>query len=309
MITPVIKDSEMLASSCPVCGSSDQSKIFAESNFDQKKIGEFAFASRKFPEYMHYRLVDCPVCDLLYASPMPQPSLLIKAYYEASFDSAQETHYASRTYASFLPGIIRRIPDLDGALDIGTGDGAFLEELAAKGFTRIAGVEPSGAPIAAAKDEIRPLIKNAVFRGDDFPKEGFSLVTCFHAFEHMYEPLEVCRSIYALLKPGAAAFFIYHNRHALFAKLMGIKSPIYDIEHLQLFSKKSVEFLLNKCGFVDIKVKILCNCYPLHYWLKLFPFPLRLKKVLVSGLRKTIIAYVPIVLPAGNFAVICYKRH
>lgn len=309
MITLLIKDSEILVRSCPVCGSSDQSNIFAEADFDLKKIGEFAFASRKFPEYMHYRLFACPVCDLLYASPIPQPSLLIKAYCEASFDSAQETHYASRTYGSFLPGIIRRLPDLDGALDIGTGDGAFLEELVAKGFTHVAGVEPSRAPIAAAKDKIRPLIKNAVFKGNDFPKGGFSLVTCFHTFEHMHEPLEVCRSIYALLKPGGAAFFICHNRHALSAKLMGMKSPIYDIEHLQLFSKKSAEFLLNKCGFVDIIKKTVFNYYPLHHWLKLFPFPSKLKSVLISGVRKIIIAYVPIVLPAGNFAVICYKRH
>ena len=304
----MIKDSPMFVSSCPVCGSSDQSNIFAEADFDLEKIDEFTFASRKLPEYMHYRLVDCPLCDLLYASTIMHPSLLLEAYCQASFDSAEETHYASRTYGSFLAGIIPRLPDLDGALDIGTGDGTFLEELLVKGFTCIAGVEPSEAPIAAAKDKIRPLIKNAVFMKDDFPKESFSLVTCFQALEHMPEPLETCRSIYALLKPGGAAFFICHDRRALSAKLIGLKSPIYDIEHLQLFSKKSVAFLLNKCCFVDIKIKPVFNCYPLHYWLKLFPFPRKFKRLVILIFKKIKIGYLPFFLAAGNIAVIGYKK-
>ena len=41
----------------------------------------------------------------------------------------------SRTYAGFLPAIMRQLPDLDGVLDIGTGDGAFLLDKA--GFKNI----------------------------------------------------------------------------------------------------------------------------------------------------------------------------
>ena len=298
----------MTARSCPVCGSSDQLNIFTESNFDQEKINEFTFASRKLPDYMHYRLVNCPGCDLLYASLIPQPDSLTKAYFEASFDSVQEAHYASRTYAGFLSGIMRRLPDLEGALDIGAGDGAFLEELIARGFSRVAGVEPSKAPLTFAKDKIRPLIKNSVFRGEDFPKESFSLVTCFQTLEHMRQPLESCRSIYALLKPKGAAFFICHNRRGLCAKIMGLKSPIYDIEHLQLFSKKSIGILLEKCGFTGIKIKPVFNYYPLQYWVRLFPFSAKLKSGLVSWLRKIKLAQAPIMLAAGNFAVICYKK-
>ncbi len=308
MISSLTKDSEMINRPCPVCGSCDESGIFAAADFDPQNLDGHAFASRKLPEYMHYRLVACPLCDLLYASPVPQRGLLTRAYCQAPFDSAGETHYASRTYASFLPDIIRRIPDSSGALDIGTGDGAFLEELLKSGFTWAAGVEPSRASISAAKDNIRPLIKNACFRGDEFAKKSFSLVTCFQTLEHVSEPLESCRSIYELLKPGGAAFFICHNRRAFQTKMMGLKSPIYDIEHLQLFSRKSAEFLLKNCGFVDITVKAVFNCYPLHYWVKLFPFPLRFKRLAIQILKKVRIGYLPILLPAGNIAIIGYKK-
>jgi len=87
-----------------------------------------------------------------------------------------------------------------------------------------------------------------------------------------------------------------------------MKSPIYDIEHLQLFSKKSIRILLEKCGFTGIKIKAVCNCYPLQYWIRLSPFPAKLKSGLISGLRKIKLDQMPIKFPAGNFAVICYKK-
>jgi len=120
---------EMTNRNCPVCGSSDESHVFAESNVDLSKLDAFAFASRKFPEYMHWRLIECQNCDLLYATPAPTPESLNVAYDAAAFDSGPEAKYAALTYARFLPGIKRKLADANGALDIGTGDGAFLQHL------------------------------------------------------------------------------------------------------------------------------------------------------------------------------------
>jgi predicted rRNA methylase YqxC with S4 and FtsJ domains len=63
---------------------------------------------------------------------------------------------------------LENIPDTQGALDIGTGDGAFLEELLKKGFTEIIGVEPSNVPIQSSLPEIIPLIKNGQFEAKNF---------------------------------------------------------------------------------------------------------------------------------------------
>ena len=299
---------EMVSRSCPVCGSNNQSKVFAKADFDFNLLDSFAFASRKLPEYMHYRLISCPVCDLLYASPIPKQNVLATAYHEAAFDSSEEARYASRTYGSFLPEIIQQLPNLDGAIDIGTGDGGFLEELLCRGFTRVTGVEPSKAPILAAKNEIRPLIKHGLFRVGDFPLGIFSLVTSFQTLEHLYDPKQMCQDGYAMLKDGGAVFFICHNHRALSAKILETKSPIFDIEHLQLFSENSIRYLLKDSGFVRIKTQILFNCYPLHYWLKLFPLPKKIKQLFIVFLKKTKIGYLPISIPAGNLAVIGYKK-
>jgi hypothetical protein len=184
----------MVSRACPLCGSADETHVFAEADFDFERLDGFAFASRKLPEYMHYRLVSCPVCDLIYANPLPTLEMLANAYQAADFDSSKEAHYASRTYATFLPEIAKRLPDREGAIDIGTGDGAFLEELLRNGFTDVVGVEPSAAPIAAAKEDIRPLIRSGIFRPDDFEPGRYSLITCFHTLEHVYDPLVVVRA-------------------------------------------------------------------------------------------------------------------
>lgn len=299
---------EMISRSCPLCGSADQSHVFAPEQFDPAQWDRFAFASRKLPEYMHYRLIVCPCCDLLYASPIPTADSLASAYQSADYDSAVEAQYAARTYARVLRKIVGQLPDRAGALDIGAGDGAFLEQLTGLGFTDVVGVEPSEAPIAAATDAVRPLIRQALFRCEDFQPESLRLVTCFQTIEHLPEPLKMCRDAYGLLKPGGAALFVFHNRHALSARLLGLRSPIFDIEHLQLYSRRSAHFLLRAVGFKDVEVKVVFNHYPLSYWLKLFPLPKAMKKAAMAIAEKTGLGKVSFVLPAGNLAAVGFKR-
>lgn len=299
---------EMIARACPVCGTTNQSRVFAPANIDLMKLDSYAFASRKLPEYMHHRLLACGACDLLYASPVPSTNELSQAYNDAAFDSGEEARWASRTYASSLSSILPKLPGRDGALDIGTGDGVFLEALLDAGFSGVVGIEPSVAPIAAAKPDIKPLIRHDIFRPEDFEEETFSLITCFQTIEHLSEPVDMCRNALKLLKPGGALFLIGHNRRSFSARLLGKKSPIFDIEHLQLFSPVSGRQLLERAGFSNIELKPILNKYPLHYWLKLFPVPVGLKRSLISLLKKIKIGYLPVPLPAGNMAVVGYKK-
>jgi SAM-dependent methyltransferase len=298
---------QMIKRACPVCGTKDDAQAYAEANVDLEALDSFAFASRKMPEYMHWRLVACRRCDLLYANPIPDAEDLSALYRTASFDSAKEAAYSSQTYGRFLPQIASRLPDRRGAVDIGTGDGAFLHELLAAGFTEVIGVEPSAAPIEVAAPEVRPLIRHDIFRPDSFAPSSLSLITCFQTMEHLSNPLAMCTDAWRALKPGGALFLIGHNRRALSAKLLGRKSPIFDIEHLQLFSPASVKHMLESAGFSRVTVQPVINRYPLHYWARLFPFPARLKRGFTNLLKSTALGRIPIPLAAGNLAAIAYK--
>lgn len=298
---------EMRPRRCPVCGSVDESRMYASANIDPAKFNAYSFASRKLPEYMHHRLIECPTCDLVYANPVPVTDALATAYEEAAFDSQVEARYAARTYARYLPGIARRLTARAGALDIGTGDGAFLAELTRAGFTDVIGVEPSRAPIEAAAPEVRPMIRQEMFQADTVSPDSLSLVTCFQTIEHVDDPLGVCRAAWRALRPGGALFLIGHNRRAVSARLLGRRSPIYDIEHLQLFSPRSFTELMHRAGFAEVSVSRVVNRYPLSYWVRLFPLPAGVKAVATKLLSQGPVGRIAVPIPAGNLAVIAYK--
>jgi SAM-dependent methyltransferase len=291
---------ELTERGCPNCGSTDDSRLFAEQSLDMAALDEHAFASRKRPELMRLRLVDCPVCDLVYASPLPSPEALAQAYEAAAFDSAEEARYAARSYAEQMEDLFARLPDRRGALDIGTGEGAFLAELLKRGFTEVAGVEPSSAPIAAAPAEIGKLIEHGVFEPGIRPPASLSLVTCFQTIEHVPDPAEMVRGAAALLKPGGVLAIVCHNRRAPVNRALGLRSPIVDVEHMQLFSPRSAAELLRRAGLRDVGHRPIRNRYPVRYWARLTPLPPRAHTAVSSALEKTGIAGRPLTIPVGN---------
>src|SRR5688572_16472933 len=106
----------MVSRACPVCGSVSQYRVFKEAAFDASRWGRFAFSSRKTPEYMHYRLLECSRCDLLYANPLPTEQALEAEYREAAFDSGEEARYAADSYAEVLPAILEKLSRRAAAL-------------------------------------------------------------------------------------------------------------------------------------------------------------------------------------------------
>ncbi len=284
---------------CPVCMKSSN-LLFAEARLDKSRLDNFAYASRKNPEYMHHRLLRCEDCDLIYASPVPDHAELESAYELAAFDSQRESEYAAATYAKALNPIIRRLPDRISALDIGAGDGAFCSKLLGMGFENVVGLEPSLAPIEAAAPQIRHCLRQEMFTPGLLPASHFSLVCCFQTIEHVLTPLELCKEAARILKPGGVLCIVAHNRRAISCRILGRRSPIFDVEHLQLFSPVSIVKLFSQAGLQSIETRTLWNTYPASYWARLFPFPSRVKNFLIRALNATRIGSIPISLPAGN---------
>jgi SAM-dependent methyltransferase len=293
--------------SCPICGSEADSRLFAEANYDLARLNDFAFASRKLPEHMHLRLHECSRCDAIYASPVFAAGTLATAYRDAAYDTTAVAQLAAQTYARYLPELIARLPGQDGALDIGAGDGSFVAQLVRHGFKDVVGVEPSLAAVETAPAEIRPRIRTAMFDPGDFFAGSLSLVTCFQTIEHVDDPLGLCRAAFGLLRPGGAFFVIGHNRRALSARVLGHWSPIYDIEHLQLFSPRSLSNLLTTAGYHDVQLTTVVNRYPMSYWARLFPLPAGIKSRLLELLERSGVGKRKLALPAGNIAAIGYK--
>jgi SAM-dependent methyltransferase len=291
---------------CPLCGAED-ARVMVEATLDEDRLTASAFASRKLPEYMHSRMVECNGCGMLYANPVLRQETLAEAYKDASFDSGAESRLAAVTYRAMLEPHLAALPSRNSALDIGAGDGAFLEELLALGFQHVAGVEPSEAPIAAAKPAVRGYLKCGIFTPDQYAAESLDLITCFQVIEHVWDPVKIAADAHTLLKPGGLFVMVAHDRRAFSARVMGTKSPIFDIEHLQLFDRPTGAALLRTAGFGSIFIGSLRNRYPINYWIKLFPLPRTAKAATSWMARASGIGKLLLSLPAGNLAMVGRK--
>jgi SAM-dependent methyltransferase len=244
----------------------------------------------------------------LFASPALAPEFLASAYKNASYDSNEEAEYAAKTYAQQLRPLLALLGDREAALEIGTGNGAFLRHLREAGFHSVEGIEPSRQAADRADDTIRPLIRIGMFQAAEFAPNSISLLSCFQTIEHVDDPRGLCSGAFDLLRPNGALFLIAHDYESWVTRVLGEKSPIFDIEHLQLFSKDSLRYMLAACGFKDIRIGTIRNRYPLSYWMKLLPLPDGVKRALVPLSRKLFIGRMPIAVNIGNLYAVGFKR-
>lgn len=263
---------------CPVCGTpSSQAELFIAKNIDPDRLSGFSFASRKTPEFMSHQMVRCGTCDLVYVDEPPAVEELARAYHTAAYDSTEEANDAATSYMTAIKPILASLPNRGVALEIGTGTGIFLEHLKAAGFSQVIGVEPSSAAIAAAPEARRAWIREGMFEESDFEPNSIDLICCFMTMEHVRDPRVITDAAIRLLRPGGALVTVTHDYRSVVNRLLGRRSPIIDIEHMQIFSQKSIRDLLARTGFERIAVKSFANSYSLRYWLRLSPAPQSIK--------------------------------
>ena len=293
---------------CPICNTSaEEAVLFLEENINQALFSSFSYASRKQPEYMCYRLVKCKVCDLVYASNSPDQKQLAQAYHSADYNSSAEADDAARTYMNIMQSVLANLTEKSSVLEIGSGTGVLLELLSKEGFTHLVGIEPSAKAIANAPIHRRAWLQEGIFEEASYLPETFDLICCFMTLEHVYDPMALAMAAHRLLKPGGAFVTVTHDYAGWINRALGRKSPIIDIEHLQLFSKSSINRLFRRSGFSAISVKPFANHYSLNYWLRLTPLPVLIKRIFNyldsrCGIGKTKIA-----INVGNIVAIGFK--
>jgi 2-polyprenyl-3-methyl-5-hydroxy-6-metoxy-1,4-benzoquinol methylase len=293
---------KMQKRNCPVCsGTWENSAKFLSKKILQEKINEFSYSSRKLPEFMRHELVECNTCDLVYAIEPPSQIELAKAYHQADFDTATEAEDAAQAYINSLKFIFSK--NYKSVLEIGAGTGVFLEKLKENGFDSLIGIEPSTAAINAAPEHRKKWLIEDIFKGNMFESNTFDMVCCFMTMEHVKDPGEIVEAALKILKDEGTIALVVHDRRAMLNKILGEKSPIIDIEHMQLFSKKSIRYLLEKNGFNNIKVKSFRNCYSISYWIRLLPINNWIKSKIINTLVFMNISDVKISINVGNLMV------
>jgi len=296
------------ARDCPTCGApAAEAAPWLEQSFDPTRVGKTSFASRKDPELMSWRLLRCAKCATVFASPAPSAGALAEGYHEAAYDSALEARQAAATYHREISPHLADLRLRGAALEIGTGTGVFLEFLQEDGFATLIGVEPSTAAIAAASPVARPWIRTGVFQESDFAPGSLSLLTCFMTLEHVREPRALVAAASRLLAPGGMIALVTHDYQGTVNRALGKRSPIIDIEHMQLFCRQAMSEILAGNGFERVRVRAFSNRYHLAYWMRLLPLPAGVKRPLITAANATGLGAVEVAMNVGNIMSIGFR--
>lgn len=292
------------ATRCAICSAEDNATELYPANFSMEALNPSVFSARRLPDRIHYRMVRCNADGLVRSDPVAPPEEIARLYAQSAFDYGDETGNLRHTYGRYLARLRAYGARQEALLEIGCGNGFFLEEALAQGYTRTCGVEPSVAAVERADIRIRPHIVCDVFRPRLFAPGEFNVICAFQVFDHLPDPgaaLDECRK---LLKPGGLMLCLNHDVSALSARLLGGRSPIIDIEHTYLYDPTTMTRLFTAHGFQVREVGAVLNRYTVQYLARLVPFPAKLKRVVLAALKTSRVGRVPLSVPLGNMYLI-----
>lgn len=278
---------------CPACGANSQLRF--QSRIDVGKFSPTTYSSRKTPELMHHDYFECGSCRYLFTENV-EISNLSDQYRESIHESSNESEFAANTYVRLFRKFGQGVPK--SALDVGCSDGRFLSKLIDIGTEFVIGIEPS---IDAVRYIKNPDIN--VFQGtlEEFTTASkFDAVFLLQTIEHIPSPEIVLHRLMNLVAPKGLLMIVCHDRHSLVNRLLGQRSPVFDIEHLQIFNKKAIGRMIEREGYRVAISKRFTNRYPLSYALRL-GIPRFLSSKFVSGVLRLWDPSIP--FPAGNLVV------
>lgn len=292
---------------CALCSKKQQAKILYPSTLKEENISADTYSARRLPDKLHYRFLKCERCGLIFSSPIFERAKIINLYRESSCNYNEQIPFVTKTYLSLFEKVKQFLSSDPNVLEVGCGSGFFLNELKNYGIKNLYGVEPSPEMVSKADKSIRSNIKIDVFKKNQFPKNFFDMICCFHTLDHMIDPNEFIDESFRLLKKGGCMITVVHDTNGLSVKLFGEKSPIFDIEHIYLFNKKTLKEIFARNKFKTVSVFNIINTYPLSYWLRMSGLSLLVKKIGQKILSVTNLSKINLSLAGGNICIIARK--
>jgi len=291
---------------CLFCRDKERLVELYPQTFSSEDLTPEVFSARRTTEHFHYRIVRCTSCGLVFSREVLPEEMLLNLYARSAVTFAAYTDVIRSDYWRTLEPHLGTNPR-GRALEIGCSTGFFLEKLLLQGFQDVTGCEPSVEARQRAVPGIRDKILAGFFKEGMFPRGSFDLVCSFQTLDHLHDPLASLREARALLKPSGLGFFITHNVESLQARILRGRSPIFDVEHVYLFSKATLRRGCELSGFTVVKSGDVSNSYPLEYWLRMIPLHQTVRNATGVIFRKTRLGALRLPLKPGNIFVITQR--
>jgi SAM-dependent methyltransferase len=293
---------------CPICGTADNATELYRSTVSEEAFNPAVFSARRLPDRVHYRVVRCHGCGLVRSDPVADPELQAELYAKSTFDYSDEVQNLNATYGRYLRQLERYGVHKGSLLEIGCGNGFFLEEAVAQGYSDVRGVEPSTAAVAGAPASVRGRILCDIMRPGLYPPDSFDVICMFQTFDHIPDPRALLHECLRVLKTGGLMLCFNHNVGAVSARIMGERSPIIDVEHPFLYTPDTMRRIFQAAGFEVVKVGSARNRYRLQYLARLVPLPRAAKQAALKLLAASRGGRLRLSVPLGNLYFVARKR-
>jgi 2-polyprenyl-3-methyl-5-hydroxy-6-metoxy-1,4-benzoquinol methylase len=246
----------LMASVCPICSSRDTEEFLevlqipVHCNLLWEAREEAEAVSRGD---MH--LVFCSGCGHIYNSAFRPELMEYGPSYENSLHwSPRFRQYAHHTAASLVDRYGLRDKEI---IEIGCGNGDFLELLCELGDNRGIGFDPSFSPEEGSKRAERRARIIRDFYSEDYGEHRADLICCRHVLEHLPDPAGFLSMLRHVIgdEVSTRLFFEVPNALAILRD-----HAIWDItyEHRSYFTSNSLHHVFAACGF---EVQSLCETY------------------------------------------------
>jgi SAM-dependent methyltransferase len=298
---------ELHSAHCAICNTEGNAIELYPANFHLQAFNPVVFSARRLPDRVHYRIVKCNTCGLVRSDPIADPEVLAQLYAQSTFEYADEVANLKLTYGRYLAKLADHGAQKGALLEIGCGNGFFLEEALEQGYDTLRGVEPSAAAVAKANPHVRPYITCGIMRPGLFEPEQFDVICMFQVLDHIPDPGSLLDECLSVLKPGGLMLCVNHNVEAVSARVLKDRSPIIDIEHTYLYSPTTISRLFVAHGFRVKRVGSVYNSYCIYYLTRLVPLPAMLKNTVLTLLKGNPIGHTRLSVPLGNLYLIAQK--
>lgn len=189
----------------------------------------------------------CSCCDFVQVCDEPDPALLSTIYEQmhVKHSTFRNAAAAARENQRRVDLLRQHVSQNAEVLDAGCAAGDFLE--LAQAHFRMSGLDISSAAIEVARKRC-PNLSDRLWSGRLEDLVGtiglYDAICVWDVVEHLWEPVSVCRQLFAHLRPGGLLFLSTPDSGTMIAKLMGSRwAFMTPPEHLSLFSAKSFRYL------------------------------------------------------------------
>ncbi len=276
---------------CDVCGGTDAAEVAA--GYDYELI-----TCRN-----RWTYVRCASCAHVWLDPRPSADALgviyPPTYYAYNYEELSPLLRRGKELLDErkLRTILRGVDGLPHRyLDVGCGDGRYLEVLARKGVPRaqLAGLELDERMVAQLNHRGFEAYCERVETCDRFAPESLDLVTMFHVIEHIDSPSAVVERLAGWLRPGGVLALETPNIDSLDARWFhrGTWGGYHIPRHWHLFSPTNFERLVADVGLVPEGIHYQTGhafwMYSFHHVLRYAKRPKRRLARLFDPLRSVV---------------------